>query len=350
MKGTPDPWGMKVNPKYRGIDLPTAEWPLLDDFVPETGNQCRQQNPAVYFNQIAAPVTTLRKIAEALLDSWPNVQTRCDYDPSTELYKMGRIDRQAFGSRFMLGVVSWGDAQRYGLRSAALEAAPGRYVAPTPASVRSALALMTQKAKLGPFALDQAAVRKSRSAYPGTMVVYTAARLRNLQKADATKVAQFIRVSSTEGQRPGSGNGELPDGFVPMTSSGVTARFRAAALAVADAVEAQAPAAPDNEEGSGPPSGPGAGPDLPDSAMPDLPGLPDLGGVPDLDPLAANDPSLLTPERTPPPADPAPVITTPTALVASRLAGLVLPGLLFVGLGALGVSVALRLVEKGIAR
>ena len=80
VSGKPDPWGMKVNPAYKKIKLPRSEWPLLDAFVPTTNNVCRQHNPAVYFTQLAAPVTALRKIAEALLDGWPNVQTRCDAD------------------------------------------------------------------------------------------------------------------------------------------------------------------------------------------------------------------------------------------------------------------------------
>ena len=84
VNGKADPWGMKVNPSYKKIELPRPEWPLLDDYIPETENTCRQNNPAVYFTQVAAPVTTLRKIAEALLDGWPNVQTRCDVDLATE--------------------------------------------------------------------------------------------------------------------------------------------------------------------------------------------------------------------------------------------------------------------------
>ena len=89
--------------------------------------------------------------------------------------------------------------------------------------------------------LDQADVRKSGTAYPGTMVVYTAARLRNLLEEDAEKVAQFIRVSTTEGQQPGTGNGELPAGFLPIKKSGVTAKLYDSAQEVADAVEKQAP-------------------------------------------------------------------------------------------------------------
>ena len=34
LDGKPDPWGMVVNPNYKGIELPDKSWPLLDTFVP----------------------------------------------------------------------------------------------------------------------------------------------------------------------------------------------------------------------------------------------------------------------------------------------------------------------------
>jgi len=241
ISGKPDPWGMKVNPSYRNIDVPTAEWPLLDTFIPETGNTCRQANPAVYFQQIAAPVTKLNTIAQALIDAWPNVQTRCDTDVTTTppTYKLGRVDRQSYGARFMLGVVSLGDAARYGLHTASLQTRSGTFVAPTLASLGKAVALMKQGEPLEPFTLTQAAVKRAGNAYPGTMVVYTAARTQHLDQADADKVAQFIRISTTEGQRPGSGNGELPEGFLPIAKSGITSKLFVAAQAAATVIEAQ---------------------------------------------------------------------------------------------------------------
>src|SRR5262249_39843257 len=33
LNGTPDPWGMVVNPRYKNIALPSEFWPLLDDFL-----------------------------------------------------------------------------------------------------------------------------------------------------------------------------------------------------------------------------------------------------------------------------------------------------------------------------
>ncbi|CAB4719301.1 unannotated protein [freshwater metagenome] len=321
--GKPDPWGMVVNPAYRDIAIPTAEWPLLDSYVPQTENTCRQDNPAVYFSQLAAPVTTLRKIAEALLDAWPNVQTRCEFDLSTQLYKLGRIDRQSFGARFMMGVVSLGDVDRYGLRSAALEAASGSYVEPDDASLAAAVGLAKQQDRYGPFVLDQADVRRSKAAYPGTMVVYTAAKLRNLDQTSADKVAQFIRVSTTEGQRPGTGNGDLPGGFLPIRDSGVTAKLYASAQQVAAAIAAQkaAPSAPPSQGGVD--NGGSTG------------GVTSPGGALPGEDVPSADPSSAVPSV---PAVVAPVEMPQTQAIGSRTAGGLVPSLLLIGL--LGIAIA----------
>jgi hypothetical protein len=252
--GKKDPWGMVINPSYKNIDVPQAQWPLLDTFKPTDGSsECRKWNPTVYLNDIAAPVTKLNMIAQALVDAWPNIQTRCDVDatnPAKPIYKVGRTaDRQTYGARFMLGVVSLGDAARYGLKTASLETSPGRYVGGDSATMAKAVALMKQAKPLAPFTLDQAAVRKAGDAYPGTMPVYTVAKTSGLDKAEAAKVAMFIRISTTEGQHPGSGNGELPAGFLPLVNSGPTQRLFAAAQTAARVIALQqapatAPVAP----------------------------------------------------------------------------------------------------------
>jgi hypothetical protein len=313
--GKPDQWGMRVNPAYRKLRLPRADWPLLDDYIPEGRTECLKANPSIYLNNLAAPVTTLQKIADALIDGWPNTQTRCDTDLSStpHTYKLGRRPRTdyPFGQRFLLGIVSLGDAARYGLRTASLQARKGSFVPATDASLGAALKLAEQQRRLGPFVLDQADVRASTRAYPGTMVVYTAARLRNLDKADATKVAQFIRVSTTEGQRQGSGNGQLPGGYLPITKKGVTARLFASARAVADAVEAQRPAKQTPASVAGPAP----------AALASVPSAPPVGAPP-------------APAATPVGSAPTAVVMAKTQTVGSDLGGGLLPVLVLLGLGA----------------
>lgn len=239
VKGHPDPWGMKVNPSYKGIALPVAEWPLKDTFVPTSSQECLQANPSVYLSQVAAPVSYLRTIAEAVLDAWPNTQTRCDRPTSTDPWKLGRIDRQGIGARFMLGITSLGDAARFGLRTAQLQTTPKHFVGPDDASLAAAARHAKQSARLAPFTIKQADLQKDASAYPATMIVYTAARTANLSKDDAAKVASFIRTATTEGQKAGPGNGQLPGGFLPITKAGATKALLLSATQVADAVAAQ---------------------------------------------------------------------------------------------------------------
>lgn len=260
VNGKPDPWGMKVNPSYEKIKLPTAEWPLLDDYVPPTNDECYLQNPAPYFTQIAAPVNSLRKIAEAVLDAWPNVQTRCERATVADPWKLGRVERQGVGSRFMLGIVSTGDARRLDLAEASLETAGRTYVGPSNASMARAVRLAEPSASAEElFTLDMADVVKAR-AYPGTMIVYTVARTANLPQEDADKVEQFIEVATSEGQKAGFGNGELPEGYLPITRTGVTAPLWKQAQSVATAIGAQKGASgTGGGDGSGEGSGPGDG-------------------------------------------------------------------------------------------
>ncbi|WGY00825.1 hypothetical protein QI633_20080 [Nocardioides sp. QY071] len=324
VKGKPDPWGMRVNPSYRKIKLPRDEWPLLDGYIPKGGTDCKANNPSTYFNDLAAPVSTMRKIAEALLDAWPNVQTRCDTDLSVTppIYKLGRTERQHYGDRFMLGIVSLGDAQRYGLRTAGLETRPGRYVIPSVDSLTAAVKLARPEGRRGPFEMDMAKLRKAGNAYPGTMVVYTAARLRNLAPEDAGKVAQFIRIATTEGQRAGSGNGELPGGFVPIRDTGATRALYTRAQRVARAIERQkVPAAAPAEAG-------------PATVNPGT-----AAAAPAGEPVAA------APAAGPAAAAPGAVTMPPTHAVSSEWSGRLLPVLLLLGLVFTVVSAVSRVVQ-----
>ncbi|HEX4699825.1 MAG TPA: hypothetical protein VH857_10760 [Actinomycetes bacterium] len=340
--GKPDPWGMVVNPSYKRIALPVAEWPLKDTFVPPSELECQKENPAVYLSQVAAPVSYLRTIAEAVLDAWPNVQTRCDRPTPSDPFKLGRIDRQGIGTRFMLGITSLGDAARFGLRTAALETTAGHYVGPGAASLGAAVAHASAGATGEPFRLDEAALVKDAHAYPGTMLVYTAARTSGLDKPDATKVAQFIRVATTQGQQPGPGNGQLPEGFLPIRDAGVTRPLFAAAASVADEVVAQhKPQShrPASTGGSG--STAASGTTSPVTSSPPQASTPPLATAkPAGDPVPEAVPGAAGRSLT---VEPATARSVQTPAQISRTGELLLPLLLLVGLIGGVISGGLRL-------
>ncbi|NTW39467.1 MAG: hypothetical protein HGA44_06190, partial [Cellulomonadaceae bacterium] len=241
MRGEKDPSGMVVNPAYKDQPLPVADWPLLDTWVKPSQDSCESQITTPYGNRLAAPVSSITKVAEAVLDAWPNVQTKCTGGSATIPLKVSRLDRQPFGTRFMLGIVSLGDAERYGLRTASLRTAgtgaSATFVAPSTTSMAAALSAASQTAPGAAFTIDRDAL--SPTAYPGTMIIHTAAKLTGLDTADAAHVSQLIEVATTEGQVLGSANGELPSGYLPITSTGSTAALYASAQVVAGAIARQ---------------------------------------------------------------------------------------------------------------
>lgn len=321
--GKPDPWGMQVNPFYRGISLPRDRWPLLDTYVPKSDLECLKANPAPYLPQVAAPVSSLREIASAVLDAWPLVQTKCDRPNPGDPFKLGRVERQGVGSRLLFGVTTLGDAERFGLRSASLAVAGGKYVAPTDASLASAVALARQRSEFQAFEIPSTALAKSSTAYPGTMIVYTAARLSGMDKADAAKVGQFIKVSTTEGQVPGPGNGQLPGGYLPIRATGPTKVLLRSAQEVGAAVLLQKPVPT-----AKPPTGPG--------------GTGSAGTAPPVvgaTPEPANGAPAAGPTTVDPVVTAAPALVSQTVAASSNLGNVLLPGVLLLALaGALIAS------------
>ena len=259
------PYTMRVNPAYQKVKLPVDSWEQRDTWqfkaAPNSCLKAQGDSMPPYMPLIANPVTSLQLAAQAMLFNWPNVETGCtgtgtDQDP----YQLGRVAPQGVGNRFMLGLVTLGDAQRYGLTTADLQSSPGHYVAADDAGMKAALALAKPGTGTKPFDLEQSKLRTSAKAYPGTMLVYTAAKTHGLDQATAQDVAQFIRVSTTEGQQPGRGNGRLAAGYLPITNAGVTKPLYQQAQQVADAIEAQkaAPGTSTNQPTNpGPPASPG---------------------------------------------------------------------------------------------
>lgn len=242
LAGQADPWGMTVNPAYKNIALPVNNWPLLDAFKPAFSfgvNPCFYSNPVPYLPLVASPTARLFSIGQDMQFALAQSQTVCvtpSPDPgSLAGAKVVAQGRQQVGARFMLGVVSLGDAAREGLHLASLETqkslsaadkfidGSGRtFVAPAQASLLAAAKLLTPDTASGTWAIPYATMRSDAAgsqAYPGTMVVYLAAPTRGLKAADAGDLSKLITFAATAGQRPGTMQGTLPEGYLPMTAA-----------------------------------------------------------------------------------------------------------------------------------
>ncbi len=260
LDGNPDPWGMTVNPNYRGITLPVSSWPLLDTFEPAftaTTNHCLYANPVPFLPLVAAPQVSLAVNALDMQFSLAQSTTFCQpaSDGTTVGERLVALGRQQPGFRFMLGITTLADAVLHGLPTAALETqsrvAPtqtitstaGRtFVTPSPTSLAAAAATLQPDSATNTWPIPYAAWRTDAAgagAYPGTMLVYAQIPTAGLPTADATDYATLLRFIAGPGQTPGTGAGQLPAGYLPLTDADHLGAEAAYTLAAADAVAAQ---------------------------------------------------------------------------------------------------------------
>jgi len=274
LNGTPDPWGMVVNCEYKGITLPRLDWPLLSTYVQPSWQAdnsgpgyCYSIDPTPVLPLIAAPVPDLFDLAEDIQFYQSQAQVLCAGDvnipASLHLAAQGQ---ETVGHRFMIGLTTLADAERYGLGVASLltYTKPGTpakftsdsgmtFTAPTTASLRTAAALLRPDKATHewdfPYSLYNKDSTKVADAYPGTMLVYADVPTKGLPKSDKKEVdaqdyATFIKFAATTGQKPGGGVGQLPPGYLPMTVANHLSAEASYAYRAASAITAQKGAVP----------------------------------------------------------------------------------------------------------
>ena len=244
LDGTPDPWGMVVNPAYKGIALPTDFWDLKDTFVkPTVGDPCwaAAQLQVPYLPLVAAPLLYLRDVTGHMEFGLPNSTTIC-VPPSTNdgVPQLATDTRGTPGFRFGLGIVSLSEAHLYGLDTAELETqstvAPASkftssdasdpnkftFAAPTPTTVRTAADMLDADPAAGTWTMNYTKLRTTTTganAYPGTMLVSMSVPTFGLAATDATGYSQLLKFAGGNGQISGTGFGQLPAGYLPMTAA-----------------------------------------------------------------------------------------------------------------------------------
>jgi hypothetical protein len=129
--------------------------------------------------------------------------------------------QQEVGYRFEIGITTLADAERYQLQTASLQTTPATFVAPDTTSLEATAALLRQDATSGTWPIPYAEFDQSAgaAAYPGAMVVYAAIPTEGLPSTDAADYAALLRFAVTTGQTPGSGVGQLPSGYLPLTAA-----------------------------------------------------------------------------------------------------------------------------------
>ncbi|HEX4189564.1 MAG TPA: hypothetical protein VHZ06_01110 [Marmoricola sp.] len=267
LDGKADPWGMVVNPSYKGISLPVYSWPLLDNFtappayIQGGNNPCYSYSPGPWMQLMADPTALISTIVLNMQYAISNVQLSCPNGNPEDIstLKLSTEGRQNPGHRFVMGIVPLSSVSRYGLTAAALHAGPDAstagdsasraaaavsgtsYVSGDDAGLSAAATLLTRDKAAKTWSVDYDKLRsaKGTTAYPGTLPVFADVPTSGLPKKDAANLATFLNYVATTGQTRGLLNGELPPGYLPLTKANGLADFAGYTVRAAAAVKAQ---------------------------------------------------------------------------------------------------------------
>jgi hypothetical protein len=238
---------MVVNPAYKGIALPVTQWPLLSTWesTAYAANPqvqfCLQTSPEPFDNLLAAPLGNLEDISESMQFHHANSTTTCKPDAPGVPNSLSGSGTQSVGNYFMLGLTPLADDERYDLQTASLQTTPGTFVPPNNATLEAATNQLQPDSSSGtwPIPYNQFETNDGSLAYPGTLVVYAAIPTSGLPATAATDYADLLTFAAGPGQTPGEGVGQLPPGYLPLTTANGLGGLAAYTLAAAADVAAQ---------------------------------------------------------------------------------------------------------------
>ncbi|MGW4736305.1 hypothetical protein ACWEQC_45435 [Streptomyces shenzhenensis] len=253
LSGQPDPWGMRVNPYFQELNLAesasTSDYPKND---PTKAIAIDAEDLLWLDEKPTYGITALDPYTENLHDG--AVRTRRGNNNNRIVFDSTALNKNEFknlaGTRITaMAVVDVASAERYGLSTAALRNADGRFVKPATDTLLAGVGAM-QPSPDNAAVLKPAPARAKGQAYPLTAVTYAAASV-NQGAADRKAYADFIRYAAGAGQTPGLSVGELPYGYAPLPD-----KLRKQADAAAD--DLQRGQVPD-DSGTPNPDDPGGG-------------------------------------------------------------------------------------------
>jgi hypothetical protein len=231
LAGTPDEWGMVVNPVYNttasnssGIPFaatPPDSFSKADPYCFQEGTLASGVVPpplcaldwmpyADSFHQAAHFTSTANDLAKTELNTFAGLVT--------DVWK--RAGAQTFGFRTMLGLTDLPSATNLGLQSAKLSragdnGADRKFIAPDAEGLGRAVHSMREHG--GMVRLDPADV--DLGAYPLATITYAAVRpFANDDNARADYAA-LLDYAAGPGQVPGRKLGQLPPGYLPLSEA-----------------------------------------------------------------------------------------------------------------------------------
>ncbi len=246
--GTPDPWGMTVNPYYSANATANPSGVAFGQPAP---NGYPKADPYCYkdLDTIGGTNQTARPLC---IQDWsPYVNTMRDAAANTRaansgaklIFQVGAPSPdtawgangpQVTGQHFLLSITDTADAARYGLQTAALsrsgdDGANRQFVAPDSAGLTAGEGAMKTSSVAGVLVPNPGS--SASGAYPLTMLTYAAVAPDSLDQTARQDYASFVKYAAGPGQSPGFSLGSLPPGYVSLPS-GLAAEATSAAATI----------------------------------------------------------------------------------------------------------------------
>jgi len=219
--GTPDPWGMKVNPTYQALGLTMGEAPPN---FPKTELRTYSVDPAnipAYGSLELRPYfNSMDETANRILRADGNVKTRFD---STKLPAPGQYvayPPQAIGQRFSIGITDMASAVRFGLDIASLQGTvTNNFVYPTESTLGKAIDSWTPVSNNGVATPSWS--NPVSDAYPLSEMVYAAVSICYATNDERVVYQNLIKwlTASDGGQLEGDAPGQMPRGYFPISDA-----------------------------------------------------------------------------------------------------------------------------------
>ena len=207
--GTPDPFGMKVNPNYANLALPRPEYPKDD---PACQSFPKPQTPLCTLDWFPYSATMH---AGARAASRGDLLLRTTWNFGGNPATWGPTPAQPEGERGVLALSDVATATRDGLPMANLCDDSGKNcVSPTTDSLLGGAASMVNSGVDGVVVPVPSDVKPG--AYPLTTLTYAATVPSELSTGEAKDYAALLRYAVGPGQATGQQPGQLPLGYVPL--------------------------------------------------------------------------------------------------------------------------------------
>jgi hypothetical protein len=245
LDGSPDPWGMRVNPYYStsaalnpgGIGFastPLENFPKSDPYCwqdttdPPVGQPPQPPRPLCVQDWFPY-AGSMQSAAQITVSTNYGSKTTYNASAASADTAWNSDGPQSYGNEFVMSITDSASAAQYGLQAASLSPAgedgpnptfsspAPTFVAPDPSGILNGEKAMV--ASSVPGVLEPNVSTSARGAYPLPMLAYGAVTPATLSRAARANYARFIAYAVGRGQTPGITFGDLPAGYVPLPKS-----------------------------------------------------------------------------------------------------------------------------------